>query len=261
MDPAKLPPRIYRNLPHPVDRFQVLGDRCSGTNFISHLIERNFPELAPSVELGWKHGFIDRRLAAAPGLLTLVVYRHPLRWMQSVHRNPYEVSRSVSARPFSGFLRARWEPAWVTELPDGTVREEPIQGDMYPHTTKRFENICRMRSVKIAYQEELASLPCQVVFMTYEAVNRRPRALLDALSQAFNLYTIARLQTVTEYKGTRRKRYRPARYPAVQELDLDFMRAELDLKQEKRIGYQVDRPDRYDGVLWYDPRRILSHVT
>lgn len=260
MRPTEMPLRTHRNLGHALDRFQVLGDRCSGTNFVASLIARNFPELGVTEELGWKHGFIDRRLASAPGLLSVVVYRHPVRWMQSVHRNPFQVARSLAVLPFSEFIRAEWRPVWIDEQPDGDVVETPIQGDMYPHTTRRFENICRMRSVKITYQEELANLECQVAFVTYEAVNRRPLAILNALADAFGLHPVSKLKPVPEYKGTRGFRYRPARYPAMDAADLAFVSEALDLEQERRIGYVPSNVDRHDGVPWYDRRRFRGKL-
>ena len=139
------PVRIVRNRSEPVDRFQVMGDRNSGTNYVTALIRANLPELQETDELGWKHGFFDRRRADAPGLLTVVFYRHPVRLLQSVHRRPWEVSRRMQGLSFGDFIRATWEPAWITTADDGTVTEHPIQGDMYPRTARRFENILAMR--------------------------------------------------------------------------------------------------------------------
>ncbi|MEM6662837.1 MAG: hypothetical protein AAF666_11750 [Pseudomonadota bacterium] len=244
--------RVHRNLNHRIDRFQVLGDRNSGTNFLSTLIERNFPELQPTRELGWKHGFLDRRMIAAPGLLTFVVYRHPLRWIESVHRAPVEVSQAMTALDFHDFLRAEWQPAWVRE--DGT--EEPIQGDMYPHTTTRFENICRMRSVKIAYLEEMAGMPGQIVFSRFEAVNRAPRAAMVALAATLGMPGIRGFTPVREYEGAQTKAYAPLPAQPVSPDDLAFIRAGLDLEQEARLGFDLDNPPARDGLRWTDPRHL-----
>lgn len=246
--------RIHRNLVHPIDRFQVLGDRCSGTNYVSHLLERNFPELAPCEELGWKHGFIDRRTCASPGLLTVVVYRHPVRWMQSLYRNPFQIAPSQHQLPFDQFIRCQWSPVWTEENTDGTTTLIPIQGDMYPHTTTPFENICRMRSVKIGYLEELSELPCQIVFLRYEDANRAPRKVLAEIASAFDLHPVRRYRPVHEYKGVRSVRYRPARYPQMATEDLAFVRSELDICQEVRIGYDLDAPAPMDGLApWARP--------
>ena len=253
--------RFHRNLQHPIDRFQVLGDRCSGTNFISHLIERNFPGISRSGDLDWKHGFIDRRICANPGLLTAIVYRHPVRWIQSVYANPYEVAPSQSQLPFDAFIRAEWNPVWFERKKDGSVTYIPIQGDMYPHTTTPFENICRMRSVKVKYLEEIASLPSQVVYLRYEDANRRPRRFIRELATAFGLEPARSFRPVREYKGVRAIRYRPARYPELAPSDLAFLQSELDLEQEVRIGYNLHAPAPMDGLMpWARPalRGILS---
>ncbi|WP_373488146.1 hypothetical protein, partial [Blastomonas sp.] len=40
----------------PITRFQVLGERSSGTNFVKRLLGRN-STLRPTEDLGWKHRF------------------------------------------------------------------------------------------------------------------------------------------------------------------------------------------------------------
>lgn len=250
--------RVHRTLTDPVDRFQVLGDRCSGTNFVHHLIARNLPELRASGELGWKHGFVDPARVAAPGLLTVIVIRHPLRWVQSIYRAPWEVSRSLLGQGFGHFLRAEWRAAWVKDQPDGTVVEEPIAADCDPATGANFANICRMRSAKIAHMQALANLPCQVAFLPYEAANREPKAMISALAQAIDLAPPAQYRPVTAYKGDRKARYRPAPFEPFPPLDLEFVRAELDLAQEARFGYSLDVVPARDGMRRLDWRYAMG---
>ena len=48
---------------HRITRYQVFGERSSGTNFVKRLLGRN-TALAPSEGLGWKHGL--PHMAAIP---------------------------------------------------------------------------------------------------------------------------------------------------------------------------------------------------
>jgi len=39
----------------PIRKFMVCGERCSGTNYLKHLIARNFPLLSPPIALEYGH--------------------------------------------------------------------------------------------------------------------------------------------------------------------------------------------------------------
>ena len=66
----------------PVGRYQVLGERSSGTNYLSALLRLN--TLAePTTDYGWKHGFIQFQAVLRTDLLVVVV-REPLSWLRSM---------------------------------------------------------------------------------------------------------------------------------------------------------------------------------
>ncbi len=239
--------RLFRNLPEPIDRFQVMGERCSGIGWAAELIRCNLPELHESKELGWQHGFFDRRLAASPGLLTIVIYRHPIRWLQSVHQTLDELSRTMHGLSFGDFIRATWEPAWSKHDAHGLLSEEPIQGDMVPHTTVRFANALRLRAGKTAYLEELAKLPCQVAYIRIEELNRAPGSLLAALARGVGLSPLMRLKP-----GARQPPSRPS--PPLLAADRAFIDHGLDTGLEHQIGYEPWTFPQRDGLPWFAPR-------
>jgi len=177
------PPRTHRNLPDPVTSYAVLGERNSGTNYVDALLAANLPAGIPASDVYcWKHGFIDRRVAATGGLLTVVVYRHPVRWLQSLHNKPMELSARMQGLSFGDFIRHEWQGAFAR--PDG---EEPSTADMDPKARTNYPNALRLRAAKIAYLEEMAEMPGRVAFLRFEDANRDPRATLDALGRAFDL--------------------------------------------------------------------------
>jgi len=246
-------PRMARNLDDRITGFQVLGERSSGTNFVARLLEANLapavPELRP---YGWPHGFIDRRVAAMPGLLTVVVYRHPLRWLPSVHRRPLDLAAENAGLSFGAFIRAPWRGAFVK--PWG---EEVSTADLEPKTGRTFENPMRLRSAKIRYLEEMAAMPGQVAFVRFEDANRDPRATIDALAGGFAL-SPGPFRPVDTFKGKFNRRYVPRPLPAVSAEDRAFIRGELDLPLEAQIGYRPDRVPRFDGLPPWDARSLRS---
>lgn len=246
------PPRMHRNLGDPVTRFQVLGARNSGTNFVSRLVERNFEGLEPAKVYRWKHGFVDRRLAAQPGLLTLVVYRHPIRWIQSVHHRPLNLGAEMHGLPFGAFIRHEWRGVF----PDADGERE-ARLDLDPKTRARFPNALALRNRRIGYLERLAGMPGQVAFLRFEDVNRDPRATLAALARGFEL-SARPFTGVKGWKGFGERAYVPRQMPPVRPDDMAFIRAELDLAQEARIGYRLEDLPRFDGLPAWDSRSLRS---
>lgn len=247
------PPRTFRNLDDPVTGFQVLGERSSGTNYVTQLLLRNLAgEVPRRLDYGWKHGFIDRRVAAEEGLLTLIVHRHPIRWIQSLHARPHDLSLAMKGLPFGAFIRHEWQGAF--QKPQG---EEPSTADLSPKGKQPYPNPLRLRSAKISYLEELAGMPGRIAYLRFEDANRDPRATLEALGAAFGL-SLRRFQPVTTYKGITRAKYAPKPMPPIAEEDMRFIRGELDLELEAGIGYRLEDVPRFDGLPGWDPRSLRT---
>lgn len=247
------PPRVHRNGTGPVDRFQVLGDRCSGTNFIAHLIEQNFTGLTQSTELGWKHGFIDRNQATAPRLLVVVAHRHPVRWLSSVHRSPFELSRAMQQMSFSQFLRAEWAPVWRLRE-QGHDIEKPATEDMDPESGAPFANVFRMRAAKLRYYEDLAHMPVHVAFVRFEDANRNPAGVVSALAAGFGLRASPTFYGVTKYRGGAKAPYRPRIFARISREDRAFIAASLDHEAEAMVGYDARVVPKFDGLSLFDSR-------
>ena len=246
------PPRMARNLDDPITGFQVLGERSSGTNFVTQLLLRNLDGAARTPVYGWKHGFVDRRVAPTAGLLTVLVYRHPLRWLQSLHARPLDLSRAMQGLSFSGFIRHEWQGAFRK---DGG--EEASTADMEPKAKVNYANALKLRSAKIGYFEELAAMPARVAFLRYEDVNRDPKATLAALAAGFDL-RLKSYAPVQTFKGITTSPYVPKQLPRIDADDLAFIARELDLEQEARIGYSLEAVPRFDGLPGWDIRSVRS---
>lgn len=247
------PPRMVRNLTDPITGFQVLGERSSGTNFVTQMLLRNLDGVERRPIYGWKHGFIDRRYSPDPGLLTVLVYRHPLRWLQSLHARPLDLSESMRGLTFSDFIRHEWQGAFRRD--DGT--EELSTADMDPKTKANYANPLALRNAKIAYFEEMATMPARMVYIRFEDMNNAPRRTLEAIAQTFDI-ALKPYTPVETFKGVTEKPYIPKQMPRIAASDLAFIRGELDLAQEARLGYQLDDVPRFDGLGAMDRRSLRS---
>ena len=87
-----------------ITRYQVFGERSSGTNFIKRLIGRN-TLLTPTEELGWKHGF-PQMTAIPQDTLIVCVTRNAVDWASSMHAKPWHCPPEMQRLTFSDFIRA-----------------------------------------------------------------------------------------------------------------------------------------------------------
>lgn len=224
-------------------RFQVLGERSSGTNFVSALIKRNTP-LAPSGVLGWKHGF-PHMLAIPADLLVVAVVRAPIPWLLSMYTRPWHCPASMQALGFSDFLRAPWDTrvdrADFFGLEKGAPElGRPLQYDRDPLSGEMFANILKLRSAKLRGVIGLRARSERVVLVALETVLADPEGFLDALARRYGLIRRAELRTFSRKMGHRFRpavQERPEAPKVLDPVDLAFVRDELDPELESRLGY------------------------
>lgn len=224
-----------------VTRIQIFGERCSGTNYLEHLLRRNVPEVPLTWEFGWKHFFPRPGAEAADDCLFVVIYRNAFDWLRSLHRTPWHAAPELWHLDFARFIRAPWwcvydehwpvapdDPRYGTEL---LIERDPVTGE-------RFANVLRLRSAKIRAWEDLRARARHAAAVRYEDLNADPAAAVAALAGAFGLPQLPAFRPVREDKGGSR-RYRRKVYPPIGEADLQFILAELDPALEALAGYDL----------------------
>ena len=78
-----------------IKKFIILGERCSGTNYIQNLILKNFEiDISYSVE---KHFFNKEAIlnANSNDILFIGIIRNIYSWINSLYKYPYHVSKSL----------------------------------------------------------------------------------------------------------------------------------------------------------------------
>ncbi len=224
--------------------FAVIGERCSGTNFARALIKRNLG-LAVRDDLGWKHGF-PHTLAYPRDVLLVVVVRDALDWAKSMFAKPWHAPETMQRLGFSEFLRAPWES--VVDRPDyfglpkgSELIGAPLQLDRHPITGAAFANILQMRNAKTAAFLGLENRHASFVALRHEALARSPETVLNDLRRAFGLEEAGAFRGVHRRLGSRfaaKVADRPAAPQQISPADRAFILGELDLGQERRLGYR-----------------------
>jgi hypothetical protein len=219
------------------DRYQVYGERCSGTHFLIKLLERNITSARFTEAFGFKHWFVDRRVTIPESCLMLVVARHPYDWARSFHRKPWHAAPEVRERSFARFIRDPWIAG---EWDDGEFAEQARERD--PVSGARFADIWALRRAKLAHWLGLCAQGATVVPIAYETVAAAPERFLNGFGDRFRLDRIEKFVPVETYKGLETKKYEPRRYRPLADADRAYIDAAIAPSMEAAFGYEFAAP-------------------
>lgn len=144
-----------------IQYIQIFGERCSGTNFLTKLIEKNL-EVPLKFRYGWKHfpcwydTPFENRISPTQGrdyctlegnenFLFIVIVRDPYDWLRSFFLQPFHVSHRVPRTRFYSFIRSRW----YSGDEDKAICGPAGIYDRDPETNGYFNNILHLRSARI----------------------------------------------------------------------------------------------------------------
>lgn len=180
-------------------QFTIYGERCSGTHFLQHAIQKNF-----EIEYvrGDKHffGFSDVS-KTQENTLFFIIIRNSIDWIDSMWRSHYHVP-DENLQSFEGFVGNEWWSANNFEDQDGSE----ILEDRHIYEKRRYRNIFEMRRVKYSYLlNDLFPRLDHVVFLTYEELCADYQKILTNIQLQFNLVRLndmlEKFQPVPYYKG------------------------------------------------------------
>lgn len=231
--------------PAPITRYQVFGERSSGTNFVKRLIGRN-TGLRPIEDLGWKHGFYQ--MTAVPeDVAVIVVVRDARKWALSMHAKPWHCPPAMQAMTFEAFAAAPWETIadrarYFPQVQALGGLGQPLQHDRHPLTGAAFGSLFDLRRTKLAGHLSITSRGCAAAIVQLEAVQAAPEAFLAALAKGLRAPAPhAEYRPVVKRLGSKFKpsvETRPATPDRFPEGLLPHLREQLDLDLESRLGYR-----------------------
>ncbi|SMX44849.1 hypothetical protein [Maliponia aquimaris] len=228
----------------PPTRFQVFGERSSGTNFVKRLVGRN-TAMTPIEDLGWKHGFVQ--MTAIPGdVAILCTVRDARAWALSMHAKPWHCPPDMQALALPDFLRAEWATVadhkrYFPQVGALGGTGMPLQQDRHPLTGMPFANLFALRRAKLEALLSFMNRGCTVALIRMETVQAAPEAFVDALRRGLGLPPPdTPFRPVIKRLGSK---FRPAVTPrpdtpaALAPDDLALLRRQVDLGTETALGY------------------------
>ena len=237
--------------------FRIFGERCSGTNFITHLVEANCNEINDFALFGHKHfpywfdfpinpsimkaiGYPhdNDSLERSGDCLFIIILRDPYDWLCSFFGDPHEVTDEIKNHGFSCFIRSIWKSSSdVCGLID----------DYNPYTKAPFKNVLELRKYKTINYLSMGKNVKNFCLVRYEDLENDPKGFLEHLSRKYNLSLAQVFCPIDTYKGEGNP-YVKKQYPLIEPHDLHFINENLDWELESQFGYQ-----QYD-----DPKRIQA---
>jgi hypothetical protein len=235
--------------PAPAARFQVFGERSSGTNFVKRLIGRNTP-LAPMEDLGWKHGF-PAMVAIPADTVVVVCVRDARAWSLSMHAKPWHCPPAMQVLGFSEFIRAEWTTVadrkrYFPQVAALGGQGQPLQPDRHPLTGRPFANLFKLRRAKLAAHLSFLERGSAMVLCRMEAVQADPHGFLGAIQARLEIAPPDEaFRPVVKRLGSKflpAVATRPETPSALEAGDLAFLQAQLDLPLEAALGYDYAQP-------------------
>lgn len=227
----------------PPTRFQVIGERSSGTNYVKRLLGRN-TGLTPTESLGWKHGTIQT-LAIPRDLAVILCVRNAADWARSMFTKPWHTPAPMQSLAFGDFLRAPWDtiidhPKYFAGI-DPQAVGQPLQQDRDPANGRPYANLFQLRTGKLMTHLTLGNRGCTFVLVRAELAIAEPQSFLARLRTGLGLPpSDAPLRPVVKRLGARFNAAspRPAAPESMGPDDMEFLRGQLDGDLERRLGYR-----------------------
>lgn len=227
-----------------VTRFQVIGERSSGTNFLTRILGMNTP-LVHSNILGWKHGH-PQMVMIPSDIVVAVSVRRADAWARSMFAKPWHTTQAMQRLGFSEFLRAKWEtvidrPRYFTDSFPELEVGQPLQLDRDPMTGDYYNNLFALRRGKLQSHLTFLNRGCNFCLVRSEDVTADPEGFVHRFRAAFGLPPLTKsFSPVMKRLGSRFvpsvdvDRTSPGQLSPE---DLAFLRAQSDLALEARLGY------------------------
>ena len=237
---------LHRKSDAEIRRYQIVGERCSGTNLLQVLCRRQFRTVGETNKFGWKHGFCQVN-AACQSDFVIGVVRHPLTWVVSMYNRPWHTTSERQEMNFREFISSPWQThvdaIEYFDYPDKDALNTPLIQDRNPITGEMFSNIFELRNAKawslLGWQHRLEN----TAFVRMETIVSGARDFFLEVAETFG---VNEPDPNAKLKVKRRlgQKYRDDRSKiSVSDLtadDITYIKSNLDPALEARLGYDLN---------------------
>jgi hypothetical protein len=178
-----------------IEYFKIIGERCSGTNYLQNIIIENFGLTSLEYLGGNKHFFLhyDYPLINKPNILFIGIIREPISWINSFYKNQWHIPKINSQNLYS-FLNNEWYSVYDNNT-------EIIEDRNLNH--HRFKNIFELRKIKNNFLiYNVKNLVHNYILIRYEDLYYNFENTLYLIQKKFNLIPKhSQFKNIKQYKN------------------------------------------------------------
>ena len=235
-------------------KFAILGERCSGTNFLEQAISNNF-NINYTAEYGNKHYFCYNNYKNSDNTLFIGIIRNPIYWINSFSRELHHVpeinKRSIKNFLYNEFYSVEYEIDTSKNILDNNIfnfngkfntqKYKLNMKDLNYTNGKKYKNIFELRKVKNNFLlNVMPKIVKNYILINYEDLLFNYNDVLKTIKEKFNL-----IQKNTEF--IKINNYKKSNtYNFVQQRKILLSPAivvdiwnNLDKEQEQLLGYKM----------------------
>jgi len=215
-----------------VKKFTILGERCSGTNYLEELMLENF-DIEITWDYGWKHHFgwyNFQKTEEEDITLFIGIVRHPIYWINSF----FEKQHHIEGRPL---------PIYKFLINSGYSVDD--NGDIIREslnfiTGNKYKNIFELRFLKNYYL--INTMPNNVknyILINYENLRDNTEKILTMIE---NKYLLTRkhliFKNITYYKKEKNETFKKKEL-SIPSIYLNICASKFNKIQEAKLGYNL----------------------
>ena len=171
-----------------IKNFTIYGERCSGTNYLELLINKNF-KLPVTWDYGWKHYFGFSDLSKSNDTLFLGIVRNPVDWLNSLWNQPHHIVYSAKKDKDSFLNKKIWsihDSGKTSEKHD--FGKDNLQSYHLYEKNRPYNNIFELRSIKAEFlHSKMPFMVNNFHFIKYEDLKNNTSESLNIISNKFDL--------------------------------------------------------------------------
>ena len=228
-------------------KFVILGERCSGTNFLEEALTQNF-DITYTSEYGNKHFFCNNNYTTAcEDTVFIGIVRNPIYWLNSFSKELYHIpsiNKSLRNFLFNEFYSVFDEhqnkkPMLDFNIFSNNASEQINPKDLNYLNGNKYKNIFEMRKLKNHYLMNI--MPRKVknyILINYESLLYNYDATLNTLQSKFDL--VKKNDTyvkIKNYKKSDTYNFKQQRLITFKNELIQIIWENLDTGQERVLGY------------------------
>ncbi|MEX0849095.1 MAG: hypothetical protein WD055_02605 [Candidatus Dependentiae bacterium] len=217
-----------------ITELALIGQRCSGTNFIQGLMKANFPSYFFNHPINQKqvphkhHWPVVDNVNDFPFLrkdncLFVLVVRDPYNWLKSLFSHK-ELLPHQDRTSFYNFISTKFH---------------------YPHIPEKtsFQNILDARNLEMKNFLTIGMEVKNFLFVRYEDVVKNPEQFIGFVSECFELTKKEPFVAINTYKDSGNQSFEPKKYAPISSSDLELVNNSLNWEMETFMGYSLKSSD------------------